>query len=73
MDNSLLWVEAWIDGASKDDFIYILVLRKRQSGQFEIVDPQQKRSIIASFHSYEEATAWLNEEEYDLVERRWTA
>jgi hypothetical protein len=63
------WVEVWIDSASGD---YVLLLRPVEVGGLEIVDPQEGRKVIKRFKSYEEAVHWLNEDEYDLVEGRWT-
>lgn len=65
------WIEVWIDSGSKDDFLYVLVLRALDDGVLELVDPQRKAATIESFNSYAEACHWLNADEYELVEGRW--
>lgn len=64
------WIEVWIDSASKD---YFLILRCQSTTEFMLIDPQQDKRQIVSFSSYEEASHWLNEDEYDLIEGRYPA
>lgn len=63
------WVEVWIDSASGN---YFLVLRPTPDGGVEIIDPQEGGRVIERFGNYDDASHWLNEDEYDLVEGRWT-
>jgi cell wall assembly regulator SMI1 len=65
------WIEIWIDGGSKEDFTYILILRQRVNSRLEIADPQKEYAVIAAFDTYEEARLWLREDEYEMVEGRW--
>jgi hypothetical protein len=69
MIKHLQWVEVWIDSASGGD--YVLILRSLADGSLEVIDPQDKSKVVNIFDSYDEATHWLNEDEYDLVEGRW--
>jgi hypothetical protein len=64
------WVEVWLDSPSGGE--YVLVVRGFSDGHVEIIDPQKAREQVAVFNHYEDATHWLDEEEYDLVEGRWT-
>ena len=64
------WIEVWIDEPSGGG--YLLVVWGFIDGHVEIVDPQKGGERVAVFDDYEQATHWLNEEEYDLVEGRWT-
>lgn len=70
MPNQVIWVEVWMDGFSKRDFIYLLLLQASSGGTFDIIDPQEQGRKIKSFNSYEDAEFWLEEEEYELVEGR---
>ncbi len=63
------WIEVWIDAASGE---YLLLVRQDADGRVEINDPQEGSRTIQLFATYEEACHWLNEDEYDLVEGRWT-
>ncbi|MBA3530338.1 MAG: hypothetical protein H0T73_00255 [Ardenticatenales bacterium] len=67
---SLKWLEVWVDGMADVGFTYVLVLQAFSNGIFQLYDPQTK-SIIKEFDSYEDATAWLHKDEYELVETRW--
>ena len=69
MSRVVQWIEVWIDDASRGE--YLLVLRGFSDGILEVIDPQKGGERVATFHAYEEATAWLNEDEYDLVEGRY--
>jgi len=63
------WVEAWIDQISLS---YILILRKKVNQKvFEIVDPQEKWKVIETFAEYYDATNWLTEDEYFIIEGRY--
>ncbi|WP_437728375.1 hypothetical protein [Sorangium sp. So ce861] len=64
------WIEVWVDDSSRGD--YLLVLRGLEDGRVEIVDPQKNKEQVAMFDSYDDATHWLNEEEYEPIEGRWT-
>lgn len=68
---SLEWVEAWLDSASGGQ--YVLLLRGAGDGPLVLTDPQRNGDTVAEFRTYAEATAWLNEDEYDLAEGRWSA
>lgn len=72
MTRMSVWMEVWIEGSSSGAFVYLLILRQRSDGKIEVVDPQKDQSIITTFDHYDDATTWLNEEEYDLVEGRWS-
>ena len=63
------WVEVWIDSSSGS---YLLILRTTPDGWIEIVDPQEGWRVIERFGKYDDASHWLNEDEYDRVEGRWT-
>ena len=63
------WVEVWIDSASGR---YVLLLLPNENGRLDVADPQEGLKIIQRFETYDEASHWLNEDEYDLVEGRWT-
>ncbi len=62
------WLEAWIDGGGSG---YVLIVGRREGGAIEIVDPQEGGRLLEAFDTYADATAWLNEDEYDLLEGRW--
>jgi hypothetical protein len=68
--DAVRWIEVWLDSAAKGD--YLLLLRQMASGRLELIDPQRDRELVRVFQSYDEACTWLNEDEYDLVEGRWT-
>jgi len=65
--SDIKWVEAWIDSCCGE---YVLLVREH-NGRIEIIDPQEKGSILECFASYEDALHWLNEDEYDLIEGRY--
>lgn len=65
------WFEVWMDGASKNDWTYLLVLQTIFDGSLRLIDPQKSREIVRTFLTYEDAVEWLREDEYDLVEGRW--
>jgi len=67
MSDRIAWIEAWIDSCAGK---YVLLVRQHND-RIEIVDPQKNGEIIESFHSYEDALHWLNEDEYDLMEGRY--
>ena len=69
MTLNVRWVEAWIDSASGE---YVLLLREIADGKFQIVDPQKNMQIVMTFASYDDAIHWLNEDEYDLIEGRYS-
>ena len=64
------WIELWIDSPSRGD--YFLVLRELIDGSLEIIDPQKNGEVVNTFVNYEDAVHWLDEDEYDLVEGRWS-
>jgi len=61
------WIEVWIDSSSGE---YVLLLRGFEDGRMEVVDPQEQYRVIEAFNDYADATLWMNEDEYDLVEGR---
>jgi hypothetical protein len=63
------WLEVWIDSASDGDYVLLV---KGLAERIVIVDPQEGGQEVATFGTYEEALDWLNEDEYDRVEGRWT-
>jgi hypothetical protein len=69
MAEKIEWLEVWIDTSSAGE--YLLVLRKYRNRPIELVDPLDKWKIIRQFPDHEEASHWLNEDEYDMVEGRW--
>jgi hypothetical protein len=64
------WVEAWISIPPGVD--YVLLARQRVEGSIEIADPQEGWRIVEVFSTYEEAVHWLREDEYDLLDGRYT-
>lgn len=66
---SVAWVEVWLDDASSGE--YVLVLGQNEDGQLRLTDPQKGGDLVRTFDDYAEATAWLNEDEYERVEGRW--
>lgn len=64
------YIEVWIDSASLE---YVLILKSSVDGTYEIIDPQEEKRVIQVFTTYEEAALWLREDEYDLVEGRYTS
>lgn len=70
MIKQIKWAEVWIDSASRGD--YVLILRSHGDSSLEVIDPQNKGKVVKNFEDYEEAVHWMNEDEYDLVEGRWT-
>jgi len=59
------WVEVWADAANPGG--YLLTLRALKEGTFELKDPQKGGQVIEIFQTYDDATSWFGEEEYDLV------
>ena len=70
MNPEIKWVEAWISAPSYDP--YLLVLYGLADGVCRLCDPQEGGRVLEVFPSYEDACHWLNEDEYDLMEGRWS-
>jgi hypothetical protein len=62
------WLEAWVDSASRGE--YVLLVRGFRD-RVVVIDPQAGGEQVARFATYDETSAWLNEDEYDLIESRW--
>ncbi len=56
------------DGASKDDFIYLLVLQTMSDGSLRLTDPQKSREVVRTFLTYADAMVWFSEDEDELIE-----
>jgi hypothetical protein len=63
------WLEAWIDDSS----LYILLLVKRKSGEYIIINPQEKNKVSAVLQNYSHAETWLLEDEFNLIQTRYTS
>jgi hypothetical protein len=60
------WVEAWIEAP----VLGILLLVKRRNGEYIIISPGNM-FILATFHGYDEAHLWLNEDEFTQIRTRY--
>jgi len=67
MKSNFNWLEVWIDSSTLE---YVLLVRQTGDNGVEVVDPQDRCNIVATFEDYDEAVHWLNEDEYDLIEGR---
>ena len=67
MYGDVKWIEVYAAGA--DLGFYLLTLRALKAGTFELLDPQRGGEVIEKFSSYDDATHWLTEDEYQLVGR----
>jgi len=63
-----LFMEIWIDLGLYPP--YVLQLIKTNAEQYQIIDPKASYTIIHSTSSYQEATFWLNEDEYEFIGNR---
>jgi hypothetical protein len=64
-------VEVWIDPFLSPP--YILMLLSNSSGNCRIYDPAEGYRIVFEASSYDDAQAWLLEDEYELLEGKLLA
>ncbi len=69
MTGKAKWLEVWIDTSSDGESI--LILRAMNDGTFEVTTPF-KSSWRQVFNEYDEAVHFLREDEFDIVEGRWS-
>lgn len=62
------WTEVWIDEPGRGT--YVLVVRGHEDGTIQVADPQKTGAIVREFKTYEDATLWLREDEFQRVEGR---
>src|SRR5688572_13318092 len=61
-------LEAWVDPTASPPYLLMLLLDS--SGRWLIIDPAQGYRTLFSTSSYEEAKAWVLEDEYEAVRGR---
>ena len=64
------WCEIWIDDSPEFPYILLLCPSKEKENQYLIIDPKEDYKVIRNDSSYDEATLWLLEDEYTLVNGR---
>lgn len=67
MSSHAKWAEIWAE--DWDPAAYLLTLRAKHDGSFEVIDPQKSGEVIGTFSTYEDAADWLGEDEFHLVGR----
>ena len=70
MSQFIRWIEVWVDSGTYGEFF--LILRAMHDGSYVVVNPHHNNQSVMHFHSYEDAESWLREDEYELVEGRWS-
>ncbi|WP_041430882.1 hypothetical protein [Synechococcus sp. PCC 6312] len=65
-NNEWAFAEVWMDAMLTPP--YLLLLLSSPSGSYHIYDPAEHYKLVFSCASYEEAQAWLLEDEYEPVE-----
>jgi RecB family endonuclease NucS len=63
------WLELWTDVPAGGDTV--LLVAGLDGGRVVILDLRRGEAEVAAFDDYADAKAWLNEDEYDLVEGRF--
>jgi hypothetical protein len=63
------WFELWVDDSIRP--AYVLLVEPRESGEeCVVIDPKESYAIIFRGQSYDAVRAWLQEDEYRLVDGR---
>ena len=64
------WVEVYIECKHLK---YCLILQYTNNKKHQIVDVKKSRKVIAEFELYQDATAWLNEDGFCIVDTRYNS
>jgi hypothetical protein len=65
------WFEVWFSPGEdlRPTWLLVVTPDTANPGRVLVFDPQENYKTVYQGHDYEEARLWLNEDEYELVDR----